>query len=322
MSRSPRSPLRSRLLVSSAWLLAACLPAADAAPQLSFGWKKDDLFRFRYAKTISVRQPDENGAVSARTTEVEAVLILEIKSVTPAAATGTLRFDSPRINLPPIKFYSALAELPDELVDKSRAVARALEGAIKQARWSFTWSADGALCIDARAPAGLHEWLKEVAGASGWRRKLSDQLTRLIEQDLGLRAQDAVDRELLLCFAPCGPTQPASACPLHPLRSVPVVVSRGTDKAQLRFTRLAPAQAAGSLVVPGLVSSRDVQARLQHVAAAEGRAVFDTRLRMLDSLDESYTATLSYACGKEVLKQEVRVEYHLKRLAPPIVETE
>jgi hypothetical protein len=54
-----------------------------------------------------------------------------------------------------------------------------------------------------------------------------------------------------------------------------------------------------------------------------GQAVFDNELGMLDSLDEDYTMELEYDIkptgeAEQKLKQEVRVEYHLKRLAPPL----
>jgi len=322
------SPLaRHPSAVARAWALRACLACAvaacaygaDEAAPLAYAWKKDDLFRYEYAKTIAVTQPDEEGKTGERVTSFSAILILEIKAVTPTGATGTLRFDSPRVVLPPIKYFSSQADDPEDLADKSKAVAHALEGAIKQARWGFTWNSDGALRIDARVPAVLHDWLKEPANAAGWRRRQAEQLAKLIEQDLGLRAQ-SVDRDIFLCLAR-QPAADATTCVLHPLRSSPTVASQAGGKAELAFRRQAPA-ATTAVAVPGLITAQPVQAVLQNVATTDGRAVFDAKRRMLDTLREDYTATVIYTCGGDTLRQQVRVQYNLKRLAPPVAPPE
>jgi hypothetical protein len=302
--------------------VAASLGAAETAPRAAYSWKKDDLFRFRYTKTIGITQPDENGVVAERVTEVDAVLILEIKSVTEAGAAGLLRFDSPRITLPPIEYFSSQSdapEKPENQMEKTRSLAHAMDGAVKQARWSFTWATDGALRLEARVPANLHEWLREVGAAGNWRKKLGDQLSKLIEQDLGLRTP-GTDYELFLCLS-APPAADISTCTLHPLRSAPTLVSNSRGKAELSFQRVAPS-AAAPFAVPGLIAARKVLAAVQSVTTKEGRAVFDTKLRMLDSLSENYVAEVLYTYGKETLKQQVRVQYKLERLAPAIAAPE
>jgi len=318
--------------------LAACVWCGEAPAPLRYAWKKDDLSRFEYSKKITVKQPDEKGVTVERTTEAKAVLVLEIRNLTPAGAVGTLRFDSPHITLPAIKFFSAQYDEPEDQPDKSRAVARALEGAIKQARWSFTWSEDGALRIEARAPANLQEWLKEPANAGTWRKKASAMLASFVEQDLGLRAQ-TVDRELLLCFTSGNSGLPPASSPIRPVRSAPVVLSRSKSKVELGFQRSAPpplpfrggdgAGAGSAPAQPGTPfaihispAAQGVQACLQGVTTTRGSATYDTKLLMLDSLDEEYKAEVLYTSGKDTLRQELQVEYHLKRLAPAIVQPE
>ncbi|MGD0094146.1 MAG: hypothetical protein ABSE73_29915, partial [Planctomycetota bacterium] len=238
-------------------------------------------------------------------------------------AGGTLRFDSPGVVLPPIKDYAAQAELAVDQVEKSRSVARALVGAIKQARWGFTWSTDGTLRIgartDGRVQTSFQDWLKEPANAGNWRKKTMEMLTNFIEQDLGLRAQ-TVDREILLCFTPQDSSLPLCPAALHPPRSAPEVRSHAAGKAELSYKRLAPAKEGTSIVIPSLAT--EVHACFQKVTTTSGRAVHDTKMRMLDSLDEEYEAELLYTSGVDTLRQELQVEYHLKRLAPQIIQRE
>ena len=327
MSASPRpippSPSSPLILFGALALLSACAWSSELSAPLLYGWKKDDLFRFEYSKKITVKQPDEKGVLVERTTEAKAILVLEIKGLSPAGASGALRFDSSHITLPPIKFFSAQYDEPEDQADKSRAVGRALEGAIKQARWDFTWSADGALRIDARRPASLQDWLKDPANAGAWRKKASAALASFIEEDLGLRVQ-TVDRELLLCFTSGNSGLPPGPALLHPVRSAPIVLSRSGSKVELSFKRLAPAQAGAPYVIHTSSSAQDPQeeACLQSVTTIKGSAMYDTKLSMLDSLDEEYKAEVLYSAGTETLRQELLVEYHLKRLAPAITQPE
>lgn len=301
--------------IAAVWILLMSLSLAggERAPApLAYAWKKETPYRFQYSKTITVRQPDENGKMEERRTEFRATLILEVKQVTGASAACVLRFDSPHLVLPPIPWYSALYDKPEPQADRGKAVAAALAGAIKVARWGVTVDADGTLHVDARTPTGLSDWLKDVSGAGQWRRKQADILKDLIEQDLGLRAE-TIDREILLCFAP--PPE-AGAAPLHPLRSKPVEArARDGAKAHVSFTRQAP-PGQGAFVVPDLISPARVQATLQQVDTHQGSAIFDTEKGMLDQIEEQYAATLNYAYGRHSLQQEVTVRSELLRLAP------
>jgi uncharacterized iron-regulated protein len=75
-------------------------------------------------------------------------------------------------------------------------------------------------------------------------------------------------------------------------------------------------------LIPGLSAAHEVRACLQNVTTKKGRATFDTKLLMLDALDEEYQAEVLYTSGSGTLRQELMVEYHLKRLAPAIAQPE
>lgn len=309
-----------RLMLLSAMLCSWQASAENAAPELAYLWKSGDLFRFDYSKTITTRQPNEDGRIEDRQTEMAAVLIIEIKSVTASGAAATLRFDSPRVTLPTIRFFSAQADDVELQPEKTRAIARAMEGAIKTARWAVLLKPDGAIHIEARTPATLNDWMKETGNASGWRKKSQDAMLELLEQDLGLKAH-TVDRETLVCLSPAAaPAAVSSAEALHPLRTA-IAVTRKDDKAQLSFQRVFDKQQS-PYIVPQLTARNNIKVQVESVASTEGIAVFDTKIGSVDTLSEDYTAKVRYESGKETLAQEVRVQYKLKRLAPAIVKNE
>ncbi|HEY3325398.1 MAG TPA: hypothetical protein VGP72_33410 [Planctomycetota bacterium] len=307
------------------WVLAVLIFVAhagacgQAASPLVYTWKAGDLFRFDYQKTICVVQPDETGAREERRTEVAAVLILEIKTVSPAGAGGTLRFDSPRLTLPAMRLFPGAEDEIKPLPDKNRAVARTIEGALKTASWTVLLSPSGAITVESRKPASYNEWIKDLSNAGGWRKRLNETVARLVEQDLGLKAQ-TVDRELLLCTDPAE----ASSAPgqaLHPLRAG-FAFSSKTGKTNASFERRLPAASATGYAVPALAGPTTVHIQPQKLKMHESKAVFDSALGMLDSLIEDYEVKLDYEYRGQHLDQEVRVQYKLKRLAPPIVKAD
>ena len=309
-------------------MIAACLCAnlfaETAKPETNYTWKNGELYRFEYSKVITIKQPNEEGVVEDRQTEISGVLILEIKSVSGAGAAATLRFDSPRVTLPTIRFFSAQYDTVEAQVDKTRSVARAIEGAIKSARWTVLLKPDGAVQIDSRTPASINEWLKETGNSGGWRKKSQELMLKLMEQDLGLKAQ-TLDRETFACLSPLpDPSSVETAEVLHPVRSRAAVTSQNDEKAQLAFQRIFERKQDTPYVLPQLTTSSNtrVKAQVEGVNTADGSAVFDTKLGYLDTLSEDYTVKLKYNSGKDSLSQEVRVQYKLKRLAPAIVKNE
>jgi len=314
--------MRMRAIVLAGGLiLAATLQAGSALPAVpenSYLWKAGDVFRFEYYKSVTVKQLDENGQPAERVTEVNGVLILEIRHVAASGTTATLRLDSPHVTLPESVLFSSQFDDPQPQVGKNRSVAHALEGAIKTARWNCVLSPNGLVYVDSRTPKELAEWLKDTETAASWRKKFLEALPRIIEQDLGLKTPSH-DRDILLYLGsapPASTTRPADN--LRPRREALTVVSNDGEKAVLSFKRVAPAEHA-PYRVPDLLKNESISATLQSVSTKTGRAVFDLKIGMLDTLREEYTAVLKYAYKSHLtLDQEVRVEYRLKRLAPPI----
>jgi hypothetical protein len=305
------------------WLACAAalsLSAGESPPAAgedSYVWKNTDVLRFDYSKTIVVQQPDADGKMSEQTTDVAAVMILEIKSVSAAGTSAVLRFDSPRVTLPELTMFLAQSEKPESQLAKSRATARAAESAIKAARWNVVLASNGMIHIESRNPASLREWLKETENAAGWRKRAAPDLIKLVEQDLGLRVP-ANDRDIFIYTGAADPAPAKGADTLRPQRGAVKVSVKEDDKTTLAFTRLAPREKT-PYSIPGLMNSEVIEVSLQNVTSQEGQAILDHRLGLLDTLDEDFTATLHYDY-KDVgtLKQKVRVKYHLRRLAPAI----
>lgn len=308
----------SRFLLLAAGAILIPFAAAAATTDVVYAWKGGDLFRFDYLKTVTLVQPDESGKAEERKTELAAVLILEIKNSTPGGpASGTLRFDSPRITLPVLTTFSSQVDAPEIQADKNRAIARAMEGAIKTARWSVNLGADGSMQIASRTPASLGDWLKETSSTAGWRKMKVEQLRNLIEQDLGLKVQ-STDREIFLCntAAKSAPAETGEA--LHPLRTGFVPAAKLNGKVQIGFKREFAGKGNTEFAVPNLASPQAVTAAPQSVSTRESAAIFDTKMGMLDSLSEDYSVKMKYKCGTETIDQDVRVQYKLRRLAPAI----
>jgi hypothetical protein len=310
--------MRSRYFCSLLFLaLISARFAAASTTETTYVWKSGDLFRYDYSKTVTVLQNDENGKPEERKTELAAVLILEVKNA-PAGGTasGTLRFDSPRVTMPVLRTFSSQIDAPEVQADKNKTIARAMEGAIKVARWNVSLGTDGSIQITSRTPASLNDWLKDLSGTAGWRKKMAEQLGQLVEQDLGLKPQ-TTDREIFFCnSAGEAPSSPGVA--LHPVRGEFAPAAKPSGKVQVAFKRQFNAKSNTEFAVPNLVSPQPVTAMPQSVATAEGVAQFDTRLGMLDTMSEDYSVKMKYKCGAESIDQDVRVQYKLKRLAPRV----
>jgi hypothetical protein len=294
-------------------VLCLNLSAGAARTDLNYTWKVGELFRFEYSKTIIVKDSD----AEERRTELSAVLILEIKSASPSGTLGILRMDSPRLTLPPFESFMAHDDDVKAQPERMKIIAHAVEGAIKAARWNVVFSPDGALQLESRTPANTAEWLKEVASIANWRKKSHETLIKIIETDLGLKVP-ATERELLLCLTPAPATEQAAELVPHPRRILQNFESKKDDRVAITFKRELEKSPA-PFTVPNLVAPRQITGTVSGVATRDGTALFDTKLGMLDSLNESYSGRLKYLWGNaEQFEQEVRVEYKLKRLAPAI----
>ena len=281
-------------------------------------WKKDDILRFDYFKSTTITQPGEMGVVEERQRKVAGVLILEVREITAAGAKGILRIDSPRVELPAVKFFSSQFDQPRIDEGKDRVLAKTIEGAIKKAKWDVLLERDGMVRLTGRVPANLRSWLEDTENAAGMRKKSLDLLPEIIEQDLGLGVPSR-DNNLFLCQeSRPGATNAAESFRLP--RTNIRLISSDQEKARFAFERKLSKPPASALLVPGLAGfeNNSVEMLYKNVATREGKAIFDIQMGMLDTLAEDYTVTLAYRYGNEELTQSIHVQYHLTRLAPPI----
>lgn len=290
--------------------------AADTKP-LVYTWKPGEIYRFEYSKTLTVTPADPGDTTEPEKTDITGVLILEV------AADGNssmLRFDAARLTLPPaIIFTSGSTEpAPDPVKDKNKVVAKSMESALKGARWDVLPGTDGTLHIKDRKPAVFDEWTKDIRAAAAWRSKSLRSMDHLIENDVGLKAQ-CDDQELLLCFgAPPAGEKPPAMAHLHPVRSELTQVSRDGVKARFSFKRARPDQADKPYAIHDLAAPGEISTKLESVTTTDGSATFDEKLGMLDTLAEDFTADISLKYKGTVMNRQVRVQYKIRRLAPPI----
>lgn len=303
-------------LVAALFALTVCsgVSAEDAAP--TYVWKPGDVYRFDYFKSITLA-PNLSAPADQRKTEVAGILIFEVAS---NGKSATMRFDSPRVTLPEVVIYSSQSDDPDVQKDKNRVVGKAIESALKAARWDVELCSDGTLRIRDRKPSSFIEWAKEVENAGNWRRKSFKSMQQVIDNDLGLKVQ-VDDQELFLCLAQpaAAPATAKAEAALRPVRTKPVSAGVDGDKAKFKFTRQAPEQAGKPYTIPDLMTTGQVTATLNKVQTTDGSATMDTRLSMLDTLAEDFTSEITVAYGKESVQRQVRVQYRIKRLAPPII---
>lgn len=289
------------------------------AGDLQYQWKPGELYRYEYERATTVRQPDESGRMTERKTVFSGVLIIEIRSVSNGVATALMRFDPTRLDLPAQLFFGAQADGITENAERSTSVSRAMLAAIKLARWSVTLQPTGAVKVDSRVPEKFGDWTRELGNLGRWRTRQSDILTEILETDAGLKV-GAEDRELFLTFAaPIEAAPPAAA--LRPHRTYGKPTTDG-NKTLLAIQRAFSASVQNGYQTPGLLGRTPITMKPGTIDMTEGSAVFDIRLGLLDTLNETFTVPMTYSQGSETLKQDVVISYRLKRLAPAITTAE
>lgn len=302
-----------------ALFLFALACSSVLAGDLQYQWKPGELYRYDYERSSTVRQPDELGQMTERKTVFAGVLIVEIRSVNNGVATALMRFDPTRLDLPSQLFFGAQSDGITESAERSATVTKAMIAAIKLARWSVTLHPNGVVRIDSRVPEKFSEWTRELGNLGRWRTRLNDMLSEILEQDAGLKVSSE-DREMLLSFAaPAEAQTPASA--MRPFRTFSKGTTEGS-KTSLNLQRAFSASAQNGYQTPGLIGRSAITMKPGTITMTEGSAVFDARLGLLDTLNESFTVPVTYSQGSETLKQEVVITYRLKRLAPTITAAE
>lgn len=327
-------------------LTPSAVTAASGNPDPAYAWKPNDVLRFDYSKTIHIDETSTDADPGRRDFSFESILILEIKNRTQSGTFAVLHFDAPHVVMPDAYWYSAQADDPVDLPaqkDRTKAIVRTIEGAIKLARWNVILDNTGVVHIDSRLPKTLDEWLKETEHAAFWRGKFRKLWMEIVEKNLGLVASGD-DRDLFLSLTPPPTSSRGELDKIRPYRSASELVSDKGGKAEFRFKRLAPPKAGTPYAIPyigppdepkssnvpnvlmtlkpeirGPITDSEPKGESEQV----GISVFDSKLGLLDSLSEGYSFDAEYTCDEDArrhyrIAQKVSVKYNLKRLAPPI----
>ena len=310
------------------------------------GVKEDE----HHAKWASVQTAAGVGGFIPGTTKMrdtrefvfEAILIVEVKNRTPNGTFAVLHFDSAHIVMPESYWFAAVADDPAVQKDRAKAILHAMEGAIKLARWNVILDTTGIVHIDARVPKGLDDWLKETEHAAFWRGKFRKLWVDIVEKKLGLAAVGD-DRELLLALTGAPVVGSDGMEKVRPYRSASEMVSNQNLKSEYRIHRILPPNAGQPFALPYIGPPDDRDPKMPNIfmtlkppiqgpiteadprgsGPQVGVAVFDSRMGMLDYLNEAYSFDTEYTCDEDKRRkykvdQKVSVKYALKRLAPPI----
>ena len=100
------------------------------------------------------------------------VLIIEVKTQDENGASGFLRFDSPRVEMPESYWYQSTFDEPKLESGKAKQMCRAIEGAIKAQRWTVTLSKSGVIGIVSRLKL-TEDWLREESKVGQWRARFN-----------------------------------------------------------------------------------------------------------------------------------------------------
>ena len=331
-------PLRCLFFwLSPVLLFAPDLRAASDTPV--YKWKPNEVLRFDYEKTVSISAPaplDKSGAPVlppdplARKFKFNAVLIIEInKTRTEPLQTAVLRFDSPRVEIPESFWFSSQSDEVALLKDRDKSIERAIEGAVKAARWNVALGTDGSVRIDGRTPAAPEDWLREVDHAAMWRSKFRKAWIEIVEKNLGL-GSTGDDHDIFLTLAPKQPLPPFAPMPLNPeldkirpVRSATQCAPIKDQKSELSFSRMAPPRAGQPYDIPTLGSIGIAMTFNPQMSPIKGACLFDCFIGLPDFISEEYAFKLDFRCVEDASHihkhaEEVLVKYDLKRLAPKI----
>lgn len=272
-----------------------------------------------------------------------AILVVEVKNRTPNGTFAVMHFDSAHIEIPESYAFTAIIDDPALQKDRAKTILHAMEGAIKLARWNVVMDPTGVVHMDSRSIKALDEWLKETEHAAFWRAKFRKLWVEIVEKRLAL-APIGDDRDMLLALSGEPIVTTGELAKIRPYRATAERVAIRSGKSDYQFTRVLPPKAGQPFAVPyigppddpkmpsifmtlkapikGPITESDPQSSGPQI----GSAVFDTKLGMLDSLNEGYSFDTEYACDEDArrkyhLLQKVSVTYSLKRLAPPILGT-
>jgi len=308
---SPSARLRT---VPCVLLLAAAgLAAEGPAGAPEYRWKAKEIYRFEYQKTIQTALGE---AGAGRTTEMSAVLILEVETEEDRGrAIGHLKLGSPRVSL---VYTRAAGAGADAAAAVNRQGLRTLEDILAGTRWRVELRPDGRVRVLA-PPADWRAWMQKLEQGGHWPKYMALHVREMLDRNFHLDA-NTLDEEMLPAFGP--PPEPPVATglqALHPRREVTAGRKLADGRVPLRVQRVALPEAGSPQLVP-VPNSTDppVTVKANAVETLSGEGVFDPEAGLPDSLRESYRVMLTSAFAGQELSRPVTVTYALRRLAPPI----
>ena len=306
----------TRLFIVVCAAAVASLHAAAPSP-MSYGWKQGEVYRYDYVKTIHIVEQSGDSDPGTNDFIFEGVLILEVNGKAPNGMKAVLRFDSPKITLPDMFWFSAQGDEPAVLKEKTKTVARAMEASIKIPRWNVTLGSDGTIHIESRKPESLEDCLKDTVSGAQWKQRFKKAWTDTVEQYLGLVASGD-DRDILPVLVAPPQASTGEMAKIRTYRSEASFVSTKDEKAEYRFQRLAPPAAGKPSVVPSVGPPNVTMTLKPALKNTKGTALFDTKLNILDNLSEEYAFEMDYECNVDAKKQfklhqDVTVKYELTR---------
>jgi hypothetical protein len=161
--------------------------------------------------------------------------------------------------------------------------------------------------------------MRQVEQAGYWPKRLGDELAQLLDAHFSIGKDQTSDDEWLPVLRDGLPGSRVDGLrAFRPRRRAKIAGTRPDGRLDLQLTR-DPEGQPKDVQVP-LLDAKGVTLTLSRggVKTLAGQAVFDSRLGLLDSLEEQYTVGLTSRCGGLSQQAVLKVSYELKRLAPAL----
>lgn len=301
---------------------AARVTSKKGAVKGAYSWQVDTIYRFRFEKHVSVSRRHEGEPPSRRDSIQKGILVFEVQRIErDGTAKGTLRLDSPRVDLPPLLFFDTETNRTREDKDRHRKLRVALEECLRSARWQVILDGTGRIRVTQREPEDLRRWLEDAVAAGRWSKRVLSRLGKMLSDHLELWGQLEDDQLFITVGGDVRAKRSTSRFDaLRPRRALKGRATQNDERYALTFTHV-PAESAPmdtEIQVPLLnKKERPVRITVKSVDG-KGKATFDEKMGMIDALEEDYEVSMSCACGNRKLTQEVKVKNKLLRIAPPL----
>ena len=294
---------------------ASAVTGEDAALP-TYRWEAEKIYRYQFHK-----RADLTHALTQKTrvTEVECVLVIEVKSVDEDGyAEAEIRYLTPQISLPPmVELDSETGERKEEPT-RSANLARGIRTVLNETQWPVKLAPDGSIRLIGQPP-DWRNWMRRVEQVSHWPKRVGNELGQLLDTHFTIGRDQASDDEWLPVLRKgLHGKRVTGLRAFRPRRRTDVTQTRPNGFADLRLWR-EPEEKPADVNVP-LLDSEGMTLTLsrENAKTLAGKAVFDTQLGLLDSAEERYQVTLVSHCKGLTQRADMKVSYKVKRLVPPL----